>query len=372
MMDGGSMNSKIEGLKLIAAEYLYPGVVLAEDIYNHNATVLLLAKGNILNESNIQRIKEFNGRQRNISVFPDTYTILRQYGVATINSLSSEYIEGKVGYSELKKDTGKLLSNMGKTHAVSKGDTEPITDEIQKKLHEINLSLLFQCVNTPKPIDEYLQRHSINVGMLNGLLGKWMGQSDEEIGQLVISGLVHDIGKTEIPTSILDAPRRLTGSEYEVMKMHPLYSYNLLKADKSFSNEVCTAAKQHHERVNGAGYPYGLRMEQISLFAKITAVSDVYDAMVSKRSYKEANSPFAILAQLAQQQFSELDMHIVNIFTEKMPIELIGKPVLLSDFSIGVVRYLAQDDLKHPLVEVNGEIKKTDSQFYCMRMVMDE
>ncbi len=102
---------------------------------------------------------------------------------------------------------------------------------------------------------------------------------------LILTGVLHDIGKTKIPEEILNAPRKLTPEEFEVMKRHPLYSFELLGDD--ISEDVRYAVRWHHEKLDGKGYPDGLKAESISYFARITTISDIYDAMLSARSYKK-------------------------------------------------------------------------------------
>lgn len=110
----------------------------------------------------------------------------------------------------------------------------------------------------------------------------------------------------------------------------------------------------------------------MSLYARITSISDIYDAMVSKRAYKAASNPFKIISQFANKKFSELDMKLVKVFTDNMPLQLIDKSVLLSDGSIGTVKHIILHDLEFPIVEVNGKIRKTDENFYCVRMILDK
>lgn len=359
------------GLNSIAMEFLYEGMVVGEDIYNHNGQLLILAKGIVLTESKIAQLKNFNQNSRNISVPDMTYKELMTRGILMPSSLAQEYIEKEVGYSKAKEQAEVLLLDIASTDSISKTDTDVIAEDMGRRLATVDPSLVFQCINAPKPIDEYLRRHCINVGLINGLIGKWLALGKEEIDLLVVAGLVHDVGKTKIPAEILDAPRKLSLSEFEVMKMHPIYSYELLSKDERFSNSVKLAARHHHEKMNGSGYPDRINAGKISLFAKITAVSDIYDAMVSKRSYKEAKNPFTIISRLANKQFSELDMTLVRAFVKHMPAELVGKSVLLSDGSIGIIKFIVPSDLEHPIVEVNGIIKKTDDDLYCKSMVFE-
>ena len=92
---------------------------------------------------------------------------------------------------------------------------------------------IFQCITVPRPVDEALQRHSLNVALLNGIMGQWLGLDEKDIRSLILTGVLHDIGKTKIPEEILNAPRKLTPEEFEVMKRHPLYSFELLGDDIS-------------------------------------------------------------------------------------------------------------------------------------------
>lgn len=365
------MSEENKKLRSIALEYLFEGMVLSEDIYNYNGAVLLISKENTLTVSKIKQLKEFNAFQRNISVHPETYDMLIRQTLNPFNALQQEYMEKSTGYTDIKEQTGNMLSKVIKSNAVQPDRVGQIAGEILSKLKEIDPALVFQCINAPNPIDEYLRRHSVNVGLLNGMMGEWLKLDQRIIEQMIIAGLVHDIGKTRIPIDIIDAPRKLTHSEFEVMKMHPIYSYDLLNSEQRFSEEIKLAARHHHEKMNGDGYPDGLVADKISIFARITAVSDVYDAMISKRSYKEADSPFSVLARLAKQQFSQLDMRFVKLFIDHMPMELIGKSVLMSDGSIGVVKFVINEDIENPIVDVNGEVKKTDAALYCKRIIFD-
>ncbi|MEG0754544.1 MAG: HD-GYP domain-containing protein, partial [Angelakisella sp.] len=308
---------------------------------------------------------------RNISVFVTTYNMLMSRGTVP-TTLDQHHIEENIGYTKVKDKANDLLKRVAQGEGISHTDTDEIVSSISEQLETIDRALIFQCINASKPIDEYLRRHCINVGLINGLIGKWLELPKKDVDELVLAGLVHDIGKTKIPSQILDAPRRLTVTEFEVMKMHPIYSQELLGQDNRFSEAIRLAARHHHEKMNGSGYPDGINISEISLFARITAVSDIYDAMVSRRSYKDANNPFAILSQLADSQFSELDSKLVKVFTDNMPKELVGKSVLLSDGSTGIAKFIMNNDLEHPLVEINGVLVKTGDELHCMSMIFEQ
>ncbi|MCL2755261.1 MAG: hypothetical protein FWD35_06070, partial [Oscillospiraceae bacterium] len=125
---------------------------------------------------------------------------------------------------------------------------------------------------------------------------------------------------------------------------------------------------QHHEKVNGSGYPKGLDSKSICQFARITAISDIYDAMVTKRVYKEAVSPFVILNDFMKTGYSELDIKYINIFVNCVINELKGKVVIMNDGSEGVIRMVNPRKLLNPLVEIDGEVITTDDKLFCTKM----
>ena len=356
--------------KPISIDYLYEGLPLEEDIYDYKGNLLLLAKGTVLTETYINRLRQIKELGRNILVSVKLHGELIEKGIP--EHFGQRHLEEKTGYAQLKNATLNLFEDIKSRHKVSYNQASDISKLLYGKLEDTDPALIFQCINGYREVDEYLFRHSVNVALLNGYMGKWLKLPAEEISVLVIAGLVHDIGKTLVPPNILNAPRKLTEAEFEIVKMHSVYSYELLSKEKRFRKIICEIARHHHEKMNGKGYPDHLIAEKIPYYARITTVSDIYDAMVSQRCYKNANSPFRILVSLTTQQFSDLDIRLVKLFTEMMPVELVGKWVLLSNGSVATVKHVNQKDLEYPLVEVSGEIIKTSEELYCVSMITDE
>jgi HD-GYP domain-containing protein (c-di-GMP phosphodiesterase class II) len=196
--------------------------------------------------------------------------------------------------------------------------------------------------------------------------------TEEEIAELVLLGLIHDIGKTKIPAHILNAPCSLTDTEFEVMKRHPIYSYEILSRSGKFSENIRNGVRHHHEKMDGTGYPDKLKGEEVPLYSRIMAIGNTYDAMVSERSYKSAESPFKVLLQMRTEQFSELDPSLVRVFERHLPKELLGKPVLMSDGRAGLVKYINERDIEYPIVEIDGDIVATNNEIYCVSMIIDD
>lgn len=140
--------------------------------------------------------------------------------------------------------------------------------------------------------DDYTYAHSVNVAVICCVIGVGMELSESELTQLATAALLHDLGKLSIPPEILNKPGRLTQEEYQIMKSHATLSYELIRERWDIPANVKTAVLYHHENVDGSGYPQGIDASQQSLFIRILHVADVYDALVSKRPYKEPYSPY--------------------------------------------------------------------------------
>ncbi|MEH7224368.1 HD-GYP domain-containing protein [Bacillus sp. JJ1566] len=204
--------------------------------------------------------------------------------------------------------------------------------------------------------DDYTYRHNIGVGVIATLIGKWLTLSDKDLTALTIAATLHDIGKTKIPTEILNKPGKLTKAEYEVVKKHTIYGYEILKNTEGISHEISLVALQHHEREDGKGYPFGLKGSRISYFSKIVAVADVFHAMSSNRVYHDATPFYQVIKQMNDDMFGKLDPTILVPFLQQIMNALIGHPVLLTDGQIGRIKYINPFDLLNPLVEVSNTI----------------
>jgi putative nucleotidyltransferase with HDIG domain len=199
--------------------------------------------------------------------------------------------------------------------------------------------------------DDYTFRHSVNVSIIAGVIGKWLGIREELLQDLVLAGLLHDIGKTQIPLSILNKPGRLTASEMDVMKLHTTKGVELLGATSQMPDSVTSAIAQHHERMDGTGYPGRLHGDKISLPAKVIAIADIYDAMTSNRVYRAAVTPFAVVAEFSKDMFAKLAPEICTVFLNHLTQSLIGCTVRLSDESSAKVVYVNKHHLDRPTLQ---------------------
>lgn len=198
--------------------------------------------------------------------------------------------------------------------------------------------------------------HCINVAILATMIGVDMKMNNEELYELSQAALLHDIGKTCISERILNKNGKLTDDEYAVIKMHAVFGYNILSHNETISENVRNGVKYHHENEDGTGYPKGLKGNEIPLIAKIIHVADVYDAMISKRSYKEKINPADVLEYMMGNT-SIFNYEVIKALTHCVALYPVGSEVLLSDGSKGIVIKNAKNFPQRPEIRLENGMK---------------
>ncbi|AIQ24399.1 hypothetical protein BSK51_08020 [Paenibacillus odorifer] len=203
--------------------------------------------------------------------------------------------------------------------------------------------------------DDYTYRHNVAVGILSTLLGKWLKLKPEDLSMLTIAATLHDIGKMRIPDELLTRPGPLTAEEYQLMKKHTTYGYEMIRDTIGTNHLQALVALQHHERMDGSGYPFGVLGNRITDFSKIVAVADVFHAMTSDRFYRKASPLYEVLLQMEENVFGKLDPYICRVFINKLMQSMIGNEVELTDGRTGkIIMILATDPLR-PLVNIDDD-----------------
>ncbi len=365
------MEENITKLIPIAIDYLYPGMKVQDDIYNYNGKLVLVRKDDILDERKIQRLRGFNSDRRNIKVKITTYNALRE-NKAVSQAIQLEMLENETGYTEVKEGINTFLVETKYSKSIDNQETTKLKSNVREVINSSDVSKIFQCVNAPYPADEYLQHHCINVSLINGILGKWLRLDSNQIEELILTGLLHDIGKTQVNQDILNAPRKLTKEEFEHIKKHSEFTYELLKDNELVPENVKLGALYHHEKVDGTGYPHNLLAEQIPFYARVTTISDVYDALVSRRCYKDEKSALSVLAMMYRREITGFDDFYLRVFLQNMPLNFLNKHVLMNDGTIAKIRFIALNDMEHPVLDIDGELRQADDEWKCARVLVEE
>ena len=218
-----------------------------------------------------------------------------------------------------------------------------------------SLELLDMLANM-KNLEDPTYSHSLNVALIARSLGKWLKFSREDLNVLTLAGLLHDIGKTQIPEEILNKPDKLTDEEYEIMKTHPLAGKKILN-NKKFDSRILAATLQHHERSDGSGYPRGLMEDEIDDFASIIAIADVYDAMTSARAHREPLCSFQVIHEFENEGLNKYHARFVLTFLEHIANSHNNSRIMLNNAKTGRVVYINKSDLSRPVIQMdNGDI----------------
>jgi putative nucleotidyltransferase with HDIG domain len=202
-----------------------------------------------------------------------------------------------------------------------------------------------------KTQDEYTYLHSVAVCTLMVALARTLRLPLATVRELGIAGLLHDIGKARIPLSVLHKPAKLSDSEFGLIKRHPELGYALLREHEAASTIALDVCLHHHEKIDGSGYPLGLKRERISLYAKMGAVCDVYDAVTSSRPYKEPWAPGEAVRQMAQWK-GHFDPTVFQAFVKTVGIYPSGTLVRLKSQRLGLVLDQSEGALLKPRIHV--------------------
>ncbi len=323
-------------MRKLPVDKVKEGMVLARTLYSNDGNILLNA-GIILKNSYIAKFRD-----------------LGIWEVYIDDEISRDIVLKDVISEETRFEARINIKNaMDSLRYGYSLEVKPIRNSVCKMIDEL-MDEKDAMVNMQdlKSNDMYTFSHSVNVCVLSLITGISMKYDEEKLRELGMGAMLHDIGKTRIPHEILNKPESLTKEEFELVKKHTSYGYELLKRSDVLSTYASYIALTHHERYDGEGYPLGLRGEEIHEFARIVSVADVFDAITSDRVYKKrinVNEAVEYLIGMGDHQF---DYNIVRSFIEHITIYPPGTCVLLNSGEKAIVVDVNKKYPNRPIVRI--------------------
>lgn len=310
-------------MRYISTNNIEEGMILGKTLYGCNGEMLLRKNRPVL----LTYIKKLN--------------YLGYHGIYIDDELSEDINVTEVISEELKMKTIKSVKNLMKPNKskqeiqssikVIEGLMESIVDEIT-----CNKDVIVNMIDL-RVSSEHTFYHSVNVCVLSMVLGVALKLNKDELYLLGISSLLHDIGKIYTPNEILDKPGKLTPKEFEIIKLHSENGYKYVKEYLAINDKVYVGIYQHHERYDGTGYPLNIIGKDISLFGRIIAIADIYDAVISDRPYRKGVLPSEGIEYIMGGCGTLFDQDLCRIFCAKIAPYPVGTCVNLSNNLTGIV-----------------------------------
>lgn len=340
-------------MKRVRTSDLRPGMKTAEDVYSYN-NQKIIPKDTVLDDKMITRLE-----------FYSVLSIRVSDEVATEEASPFEIPEDssyaqKVRHSKEFKEFEKsfISATESFTHSIRRIVDEDIDIE-PDTLMSIVTDLLDSCKTTGnildmlhnmRQYDDYTYMHSLNVAIISNVLAQWLHLGSEDRSIITVGAMLHDIGKLKVPEKIINKPGKLTPQEYNIIKTHTLQGYNILK-DKNIDGRIKECALMHHERCDGSGYPLGLVGDNISPYAKIVAIADVYDAMTSARIYRGPICPMHVVGVFESEGLQKYDSKFLLTFLEHISYAYMNNRVRLSNGQEGEIVFMNPHQYSKPMVQ---------------------
>lgn len=314
------------------------GEILSENLYDLEGSILV-SKNSTINSYIAEKLEEYK-----VDKIP-VYISKEELSKRQIRNFKGLYKESVI---TLKT----IMNNLAIGKVVVPEKIREISDALYEYIDKggISIEYIFEI----KTKDKYTYNHSINVALYALLIAEWVGCSEEEKKNIIKAGLLHDIGKSRIPSEILNKKGKLTKEEFDIVKTHTTIGYTMAKDILSIDENVRQAILSHHERIDGSGYPQGLKGDEINNYAKILAIADVYDALISKRVYKEKSTPFQAVEELKRVGAYSFDANILKVFFDNIVNYYLGSKVKVSDGHIGEIVFIPPNNITCPVVKLGN------------------
>ena len=335
------------------------GMMVSEDVYS-KAGQLIVRKDSLLSRQMISHLRFYAIEQ--VNIYDNDLAIEIREAYANRNGAQTTQLERILKSQEYKVFKKEYTANVNMLQdAVSDiilrntpvNASELIEDTVRIFDKNQGYFSFFGMLHSMKQIDDSTFAHSVNVAMIARLIGIWSNFDEETLDLLTLSGLLHDVGKCQIPDDILMQPRKLSKQEYEYVKMHAQFGYDILK-NQDLDIRVKQAALHHHERCDGTGYPFGLDINKLGDFECIISIADVYDAMTADRCYRTGLCPFEVISFFEQEGLQKYHPRYITPFLQRIANTYLNSDILLSNNETARIIFI-NERLTRPIVQLHKD-----------------
>ncbi len=337
-------------MKRVKTALLVPGMVIAKDVHN-SSNILVMGKNTVLTDDSITKLafhSIYSVYIKDDVIEEPKPSYERTYKPSKIKE-TEEFKAFQAHYEkeveQLEITFNDIITLQSKKIGISElcQKATSMLDDTRGGIH------VFDILHNMRDYDDSTFNHCMNVALICNVFADWMHMSPMEKEIATVAGLLHDIGKLRIPEQIVKKAARLTDEEYDVIKTHPMEGYNIL-FESRFISSVQNAALMHHERVDGSGYPLGLKGNQIDRFAKMVAIADVYDAMTAARVYRGSLCPFKVIEMFEKEGLNMFDPEYLLVFMENIVQTYIKNWVRLSNGKEGEIVMMNKQKISRPVI----------------------
>ncbi|GEM_PF-2554828 len=343
-------------MKKIASADLQPGMIVAEAIHALNGKQILFPKGGTLTNKTIQNIKNWD----------IAYVRIENQG-DTADEIITEEPEEFSSLSELPPILIQKAMDFDHTLQDSVEQVDALFNSIRnnkkidiKHFHKIASGIFEHLIYPSEAVNRLLfsltphnslAYHSVMVAALSGMLAQWMNFSSKDIREIIFAGLLHDVGKTQLPLELF-IDKDSVAANSEKIQTHVLLTFKLLKDSRALSPTILTAIVQHHEYMDGSGYPQQLSGENIHGFARVIGVVNHLSNMIAE---SQSINPFMLLQAIKLEMFTKLDPTVCDVFSRRINDYLLSSSVILEDGRKAKVAFLPNVTPTYPILQVEDE-----------------
>ncbi len=351
--------------KNCATKELRPGMVTLDDVRTPSGQ-LIINKDTVLTAALISRIGFYKIPSILVSVpetgakqldIPASQPVPHpQPSAVTAPSYSQKVVRSKE-FQTFQIDYSKLLVSIHNSFAgyVFRGQplmVDSLLADVNALYNSRKTSLeLFDMLHNMRSNNDSVYAHCLNVALISRRIGRWLNLEAEDLDVLTLAGLLHDIGKLQIPTEILNKPGKYTDGEFSLVKQHTQFGYDLLKK-LPLDTRIKRAALSHHERCDGNGYPSGLAQDELDDFTLIVAIADVYDAMTAARAYRAPLCPFQVIDNFEKDGLALYPPKLILTFLKHIANTYQNNRIMLNDGRAANIVMLNDKHLSRPLIQL--------------------